>query len=272
VSARHDPLLNARLTGFERKGFAAAYHAFRPRPPAALVDVLRQMAQVERPELVVDLGCGTGLSTALWSGAAREVLGIEPLDDMRAIGEAANRSANVRFQGGVAQRTGVPDGAADIVTCAQSMHHMEPETLLPEVERILRPGGVFGAYDYDWPPIVHPEAEDAFFAFMDRVVAIRAKYGIRSEIQQWKKDEHGARLQARGFRYTRELLLHHREECNAVRWVGFTLTIAIVPPVLDLGLPEDELGLETFRHTIARVFGDRDLPWHVSYRVRAAIK
>ena len=268
----HDPLANARLTGFERKGFAAAYHAFRPRPPAALVDVLRQLAQVERPDLVVDLGCGTGLSTALWTGSAREVVGIEPLDDMRAIAEANNRARSIRFQGGVAQRTGLPDGAADIVTCAQSLHHMEPESVLSEVERILRPGGVFAAYDYDWPPVVHREAEEAFFAFMNRVTALRTRFGITSEMQRWNKDAHIARLERRRFRYTRELVLHHREECTAVRWIGFTLTIGIVPAVLDLGLPEAELGVEAFRETAARVFGDGVLPWHVSYRVRVAIR
>jgi hypothetical protein len=86
--------------------------------------------------------------------------------------------------------------------------------------------------------------EEAFFAFMDRVIAVRARHGIRSEIQQWKKDEHVARLESRGFRSTRELLVHHREDCTAV----------------------------AFRETAARVFGDRALPWHVSYRVRVAVK
>jgi len=272
VTASHDPLVNARLTGYERKGFAASYHAFRPRPPAMLADVLRQLAQVDRPDLVVDLGCGTGLSTALWSGCARAVVGVEPLDEMRAIAEAGSHSPNVRFQGGVAQKTGLSDASADIVTCAQSLHHMEPESLQTEVERILRPGGVFAAYDYDWPPVVHREAEEAFVAFMDRVIALRARHGIQSGWQQWRKDEHIARLERRGFRYTRELFLHHREPCTAERWVGFALTIGVVPFVLDLGLPDDEVGLETLRRAAARVFGDGALPWHVSYRVRVAIK
>ena len=41
--------------------------------------------------------------------------------------------------------------SADIVTCSQSFHWMEPEPTLAEIARILRPGGVFAAYDYDWP-------------------------------------------------------------------------------------------------------------------------
>ncbi len=47
------------------------------------------------------------------------------------------------------------EGTAGIVTCAQSFHWMEPESTFIEVARILRPGGVFAAYDYDRPPTVH---------------------------------------------------------------------------------------------------------------------
>ena len=268
----HDPLANAKLTGYWRPGFAARYDACRPQPPSALADVLLRLARTERPALVVDLGSGTGLSTAFWGHRAREVIGIEPLDEMRRIAEENHGAANVRFRAGVAQATGIPSGAADVVTCAQSLHHMEPQGTLAEVERILRPGGVFATCDYDWPPVVDPDAEAAFFAFMDRVLALRARHGIRSEQQRWEKGEHVARMQRHGFRYTRELLLHHTEPCTATRWVGFALSIGIVPPVLDLGIPEDELGLEAFRRAAERTFGDRALPWHVSYRIGVAIK
>jgi glc operon protein GlcG len=53
---RHDPLANARLTGYWRPGFAARYDECRPRPPTVLADVLRRLARIERPALVVDLG------------------------------------------------------------------------------------------------------------------------------------------------------------------------------------------------------------------------
>src|SRR6266446_8904561 len=79
----HDPLLNARQTGYTRRGFGAQYHAYRPRPPAALIDALVQLARVSRPGLVVDLGCGTGISTGIWAPRAECVIGIEPLDEMR---------------------------------------------------------------------------------------------------------------------------------------------------------------------------------------------
>jgi SAM-dependent methyltransferase len=245
----HDPLLNARRVGYTRSGFGARYHAHRPRPPAALVDVLLQLAGTRRPRLVVDLGSGTGISTTIWAPHAERVIGIEPLDEMRKIAAAGAALANVSFQSGVAQRTGVPDGAADIVTCAQSLHHVEPVGTLAEIGRILRIGGVLAAYDYDWPPVVRPAANHAFAAFIDGIQALQTKHGNRGEQEQWAKDEHVERIRAsRLFRHVSELALHNVERCTAERWVGFARTIGFVLP------------------------GREGLPWYVSYRVRVGVK
>jgi SAM-dependent methyltransferase len=235
--------------------------------------MLLQLAGTRRPALVVDLGSGTGISTTVWAPHAERVVGVEPLDEMRAIAEADNPSPNVGFTAGVAQQTGLPAGAADIVTCGQSLHHAEPAGTMAEIGRVLRPGGVFAAYDYDWPPMVHWEANRAFEAFIDGVRALRAQHGIRSEQEQWGKDEHVERMRGSGlFRQVSEISLHNVERCTAERWVGFACTISTVLPVLDLGLSDDELGLTALRAQAERTLGAEGLPWYVSYRVRAAVK
>ena len=63
------------------RGEAAAYDRYRPQPPDELVPVLCRFAQVSRPEAVVDQGCGTGLSTRIWSNKAHRVVGVEPNAD-----------------------------------------------------------------------------------------------------------------------------------------------------------------------------------------------
>src|SRR6266702_1524447 len=60
-----------------RGEFAVRYAEFRPRPPEDLFALLLSLAPARPPELVVDLGAGTGISTAPWSGRARHVVGIE---------------------------------------------------------------------------------------------------------------------------------------------------------------------------------------------------
>ena len=268
-----DPLVNARRTGYTKPDFALRYQAHRPRPPLAIVGLLTQLAQTRRPALVVDLGSGTGLSTRLWSDHAEQVIGVEPLDEMRAVAVATTTERNVRFRPGVAQAIDLADATADIVTCSQSLHHMEPEGALAEIARVLRPGGVFAAYDYDWPPVVHPEADEAFLAFARRAGELRRRHGIRSEVQLWDKSGHLDRIVAcKRFRHARQLSLHNTEPCTAERWVGFALALGLVVPALELGLSDDEIGLTAFRESAERVFGTGELPWYASYTVRVAVK
>ena len=163
-------------SGYEREGFAAHYDRYRPRPPGALLESLLQLARVERAALVVDLGAGTGLSTRAWAGLAERVVGVEPNPAMRAVAESLTEAANVEFVGAFAQDTGLPAGAADIVTCSQSLHWMEPEPTFAEAARLLRPGGVFAAYDYDVVPVCDWEVEQAYAALLERRTALRAEY------------------------------------------------------------------------------------------------
>src|SRR5215468_4742176 len=171
---------------------AAGYNAYRPQAPAVLVDILTQLIQEPNPGLVVDVGCGTGLSTFLWAEHTQQVLGIEPNDDMRQQAEASSiglDAKNVQFCAGLSTQTGLPDGCADIVTCSQSLHWMEPEPTFAEINRILRHGGIFAAYDYDWLPTIHWEVEIAYNALEEKVKKIVAR--LREEgVQYWHKEQH----------------------------------------------------------------------------------
>jgi SAM-dependent methyltransferase len=256
-------------SGYDRPGFAARYDRYRPRTPRALLDVLCRYARAERPALVVDLGCGTGLSTRVWSGLAKRVVGIEPNLAMLA---AAELASGVEFRQAFAQDTGLAGGAADIVTCSQSLHWMEPEPTFAEVERILRPGGVFAAYDYDWPPVVDPEVDDAFNAYQWRRRRARQARGIERGADRWAKEQHLERMRASGrFRSCREFVLHSIEEGNAQRISGFARSIGL--PVVDLSAAEleRELRIDALEKTARRVLGDRTVPFLFGYRVRIGV-
>jgi SAM-dependent methyltransferase len=253
-------------------GFSDIYDRYRPQPPAVLIDLLAQLAGVERPALVVDVGSGTGLSTRLWAGHADQAIGIEPNDDMRDQAEAQTVAPGVRYQPGFSTATGLPDACADIVTASQALHWMEPEPTLAEMARILRPGGVFAAFDCDWPPAMHWEAEAAYEACMARVREVNRAHGLTSTVKAWPKHEHLGWMRASGhFRYTREVVLHSVEPGNAERLVGLALSQGHVATPLKHGLSEDELGLAELRAVAARTLGDEPRPWYFSYRVRLGI-
>ncbi len=75
-------------------GFASSYDWARPMPPSALLDLLTQLIGMPHPALVVDVGSGTGLSTAIWGERAEQVIGIEPNADMRTRPLSMNRPGN----------------------------------------------------------------------------------------------------------------------------------------------------------------------------------
>ncbi|HVD42390.1 MAG TPA: class I SAM-dependent methyltransferase, partial [Gaiellaceae bacterium] len=224
MSVEHYSEQLIQKSGFADARFPAGYDAHRPSPPRALLDLLCLEAQVERPSLVVDLGSGTGLSTRAWAERADEVIGVEPSKTMRLRAEEATESTNVRYVPAYADQTGLPDATADIVTCSQSFHWMEPAPTLAEIARILRPGGVFAAYDYDWPPVAHWEVEAAFEELLVRVLDSRKdRLGYVSIAE---KEGHLERMRASGlFRFTREAHVHSRETGGAERIVGMAFSL-----------------------------------------------
>ena len=257
-------------SGYDREGFALRYDRYRPRPPRALLDVLCRYARVDRPRLVVDLGCGTGLSTRAWSDVAERAIGVEPNAAMLA---AAPPAAGVEYCEAFAQETGLDDGRADIVTCSQSLHWMEPEPTFAEAARILRPGGVFAAYDYDWPPVVDPGLDAAYEEYQQRRAGFRQRHGIQRGGDRWPKYEHLSRMRASGrFAYCREILLHSVEEGDADRVVGFTRSLGL--PVVELSYEDvdDELGVNQLAAVAQRVLGDRTVPFVFGYRVRVGVR
>jgi len=219
---------------------------------------------------VVDLGSGTGLSTRIWAERADEVVGVEPSPEMRAQAEAATSDGNVRFVQAYAQATGLPGGEVDLVTCSQALHWMEPEPTFAEAARLLRPGGVFAAYDYDWPPIVGWEVEAAFEDLLRRVRAGRAPDGRG---MRYAKDGHLERMKASGrFRYAREIVFHSRDRADAGRIVGMALSLGPLTVLLDEGKSEEEVGLTALRAAAERSLGDREAEIFLGYRIRLGVR
>jgi SAM-dependent methyltransferase len=260
-------------SGYERRGFADVYDAYRPTPPAALLDILQLVAGVERPRLAVDLGAGTGLSTRVWAEAAEEVVGIEANASMLERARAATSAANVRYLEAFAAETGLPSGEVDIVACAQAFHWMEPAPVLAEASRLLRAGGVFAAYDYDVPPVVQPEVDDAFAVLLAARKAARKRLGVEAGAATWPKERHLDQIRASGhFRFGRELVCHRFDETSAERVVGLAESIGGPRALFEGNAPEVEETFARLREVAHAVLGERRRPMVVCYRIRVGVK
>jgi SAM-dependent methyltransferase len=254
-------------------GFADLYDKYRPEPPAILASILTGLADAPTPDLVVDLGCGTGLSTRYWADKAHQVVGIEPAADMRRQAEARTASRNITYRDGFSHQTGLPDHCAEIVTCSQSLHWMEPQSTFQEVARILVPGGVFAAYDYDWPPTTSAwQADAAYVECIHNVQELEKTLTPASPPERWEKHEHLSRMRAsRCFRFTKEIVVHHVDQGNAERLIGLLFSQGAVMTLIKNGFTEAQIGIDRFRDTVERALGSGNRTWVWSSRIRLGI-
>ena len=128
-------------------GEGGAYNSVRPAYPdeavAALVDAARSGRGAHAtgqggPLRTADIGAGTGKMSGLLARAGLLVDAVEPSEAMRA---QASSVDGVTWHDGLAEDTGLPNGAYDIVVFAQSWHWVDEARAGVEAARILAPGG-----------------------------------------------------------------------------------------------------------------------------------
>lgn len=131
---RHDRDLLA--ASFDRA--ADVYDASRPDYPAAAIAWLTDGIEGH----VLDLGAGTGKLTASLVDAGFEVTAVDPSPEMlRVLGE---RLPGVAALPGTGESIPVPDASQELVVAAQAWHWVDRDLAVPEVARVLRPGGRLG--------------------------------------------------------------------------------------------------------------------------------
>jgi SAM-dependent methyltransferase len=174
---------------------------------------------------------------------------------------------------GFAHATGLPDAVADVVTCAQSFHWMDPDATLPEVARLLRPGGVFSAYSAVWPPAVHWEAEAVWHEVAENARRIERDEGLKVGQSKWQPDGHLESVQSSGlFRYARWLEISSVEDGDGQRFADLLRSQAFVANVLAAGHADSELGLDRLDEVARRVIGDEPVPWVFGYPTVIAVR
>ncbi|SDR89298.1 class I SAM-dependent methyltransferase [Opitutus sp. GAS368] len=254
-------------------GFADLYNRHRASPPAVLAELLARFSGMSRPALVIDLGCGTGLSTRYWADHAERVTGIEPTPDMIRQAATVTRARNVSYHAGYSHATGLRARCAQIACCMQALHWMEPTATFAEVNRILVRGGVFAACDYDWPPATGSwEADAAFESCWRTARELGRELQVEAGLQRWDKAGHLARMEASGcFRYVKEIAVHHIDRGNADRLTGLLLSQGFVQSLLKKGVTEAALGIPALRQIAGQNLGEAPRPFLWSARVRVGV-
>jgi SAM-dependent methyltransferase len=142
VRAPQDPELWARRS----RSFGAAAREYAEHRPDYAPDAIA-WALAGRTD-VLDLGAGTGGLTKDLVAAGHTVTAVEP--DPGMLAELQQRVPDAGALPGSAEAIPLEDASVDAVTVATAFHFFEEDLAIPEIARVLRPGGVLALfYDLD---------------------------------------------------------------------------------------------------------------------------
>jgi SAM-dependent methyltransferase len=138
------------------RGFGAAAEAYergRPGYPEAAVAWLAERLRLGPGRTALDLAAGTGKLTRQLVPTGARVIAVEPTEGMRR--QLERVLPGIEALPGTAEEIPLPDGSVDAVTVAQAFHWFRYEEALPEIHRVLRPGGglalIWNSRDLDDP-------------------------------------------------------------------------------------------------------------------------
>lgn len=117
---------------------ADAYHRFRPRPPELTMDWLVPSGL----GAAVDVGAGTGIFTEPLARRVSTVYAVEPDAAMRA--KLVTHCPDVIVVDGTAENLPLGDDSVRAVYANSTWHWTDPLLALPEIARVLLPGGILG--------------------------------------------------------------------------------------------------------------------------------
>ena len=125
-------------TALLRRSFGAVageYDRLRPSPSPEALDWLLPPGASD----ALEIGAGTGILTRLLAKRLEHVTAVEPDERMRAVLSASAPGVDVRA--GQAEKLPAQDASSDVVIAASAWHWVDEARAIPEVARVLRPGG-----------------------------------------------------------------------------------------------------------------------------------
>lgn len=244
------------------------YDKYRIVPPDDLLFSLIKLSKKNKPSYVVDLGCGTGLSTRIWADHADKIIGVDPSEDMIKEAKKHTIQNNINYIINYANKTNVEDNVADIVTASASIHWMDPETTLVEITRITRKGGVFAAYGNRYPLFLSSvELHSMYKEFRVKLDALEKVVHHNKDFTKYRWDTIASIYSnSNKFSFFSEFYFHSIENWSYHQFVGWLNTLGGIRILMNSGYSSDKIGLEKLLEKSKKIFGKSKIPVLFNFR------
>jgi SAM-dependent methyltransferase len=241
--------------------WAVDYDRYRPEYPPEMFDYIAARLSLPVDARVVDVGAGTGKAARQMARRGWQVTAIEPgegmLDVLRA--RAAEEGLEIDARLGSAEETDLADASVDLATAAQAYHWFDKERAVPEMERIVRPGGGVALF-WNAPAVTRS-------GFLAAEVEVLARYLPEEHVDRYDEDDRDPpEVIAESDKFASDdwVEFTHERSVSADECVALTFTASQVR----LFVPDerkDDLRAE-LRALIAQHFGDKPvvLPYDTS--------
>jgi len=103
---------------------------------------LTEIGRIHATDNVLEIGCGTGIFTRkLYDATKARITGIDISEDLLEIARESTSAKDLSFVRDNAMSMSFPDETFDVVVGSSVLHHLDFETSLKEIFRVLKKGG-----------------------------------------------------------------------------------------------------------------------------------
>lgn len=139
---------------------ARMYSQYRPEYPAELFSWIATLT--ERHAAVWDCATGNGQAAKALAGIFDRVIATDASAEQIANAVAGDR---IEYRVANASQSGLPDASVSMITVAQALHWLDPDSFYPEVKRVLEPGGALVVWGYGDPVMETDDLEKIVHSF-----------------------------------------------------------------------------------------------------------
>ncbi|XP_039263166.2 putative methyltransferase DDB_G0268948 [Styela clava] len=136
---------------------------------------------VQKYDLMLDAGCGSGRSTTMFSKDFKKIIGFDISSEQIRIAKAKNISENIEFVEAKESHMPALDSTVDLITCGFAIQYMDVVKFVQECKRVLKPTGCVVIYAFETSDIL-PVGKS--------ISAMPALISFINEMKHWSKDHY----------------------------------------------------------------------------------